>query len=141
MVSKFIGRAVTVFVTMHTVLWAVVMVVWYFAWRVEPAPMGPLFNFSKGFLSRIDTLAASPLDAFSVSAALNIAKRFGADLGLTYAILFGCFVLLAGTSQWYLIARLVQWVAARFGQSTAVCLSGGIACGVSLAFVSWAMSW
>ena len=36
---------------------------------------------------------------------------------------------------------VVRWVAARFGHAAAVFLSSGIARGVSLAFVSWAMSW
>ena len=141
MVSRFVRRATTVLVTMHSLLWAVVMVVWVFAWRVEPAPMGPPFNFAKRFLSRIDMLVSSPLDALSVTVALKSAKWFGTDLGLTYAVLFGCLILLAGTLQWFLIGRLVQWVAAKYGQTGVVVLSSGVACCISLAFVSWAMSW
>jgi len=103
--------------------------------------MGPSFNFAKRFLSRIDILVSSPLDGFSVTAALNIAKWIGTDLGLGYTILFGVLILLAGTVQWFLIGRLVQWVATKFGDTGVLVLSSGVGCALSLAFVSWAMSW
>jgi hypothetical protein len=141
MVSRFVRRADAVLATTHVLLWMVVMVVWFFAWRVEPAPMGPPFNFAKRFISRIDILVSSPLDALSVSLAMMTARWFGTDLGLTFAVLFGCLILLAGTLQWFLIGRLVQWVAVKYGQTGALVLSAGVACCLSLAFVSWAMSW
>ena len=54
MFRKFINRADRILALVHGILWAVVMVVWSFAWRAEPGPMGPPFNFAKRFLSRID---------------------------------------------------------------------------------------
>jgi hypothetical protein len=141
MIGKFVRRAPTVLVIIHGLLWATVMAVWFFAWRNQPEPMGPSFNFAKRFLSRIDILVSSPLDGFSVTAALNIAKWIGTDLGLGYTILFGVLILLAGTVQWFLIGRLVQWVATKFGDTGVLVLSSGVGCALSLAFVSWAMSW
>jgi len=141
MVSRFVRRAPAVFLIIHGMLWAVVVVVWSFAWRVEPAPMGPPFNFAKRFISRIDVFVSSPLDGLSVSVAVRAAKSFGADVGLVYAILFGCLILVCGSVQWFLIGRFVQWVGIKYGQGRALVLSGGVACGVSLAFVSWVMSW
>ena len=109
---------------MHGLLWAAVVVVWFFAWRVQPEPMGPRFNFAKRFLSRIDAMISTPLDAFSAAAALKIAQWFSTDLGLTYVALFGVLILLAGTLQWLMVGRLVQWVAARYGPVGAVVISG-----------------
>lgn len=105
MVSRFLRRADAVLAAMHALLWTVVMIVWFFAWRVEPAPMGPPFNFAKRFISRIDILVSGPLDSLSVSLALKMSKWFHTDLGLTFAVLFGCLILLAGTLQWLLLGR------------------------------------
>jgi hypothetical protein len=124
MVSRLVSRATTALVAMHSLVWAVVVVVWFFAWRVEPAPMGPPFDFAKRFLSRIDMLVSSPLDAVSVTAALRTAKWLGTDLGLTYAVLFGCLILLAGTLQWFLLGKLVQRVMARSGRTPAIAVLG-----------------
>ena len=140
MVSRFVRRATAVLVAMHSLAWAVVMVVWFFAWRVEPAPMGPPFNFAKRFLSRIDMLVSSPLDAVSVTAALKTAKWFGADLGLTYAILFGCLILLAGTLQWFLLGKFVQWVMVRSGRVPAIAIFRLYGLGVGGATFLWIAS-
>lgn len=141
MLNRFVRRADAVLATMHVLLWTIVMIVWLFAWRVEPAPMGRPFNLAKQFISRIDILVSSQLDDLSVNLAMKTAKWFGTDLGLTYTVLFGCLILLAGTLQWFLIGRLVQWVAAKYGRTRALVLGTAVVCCISLAFVLWAMSW
>ena len=141
MFRKFVKHADKALMTMHALVWVLVMGVWVAAWRVEPAPMGPPFNFAKRFISRVDVLVASPLDALSVGLALRTAKWFGTDLGLTYSVLFGGLILLAGTLQWFLLGRLIQWIALKYGQTSAIVLSAGIFCCIALALISWAMSW
>src|SRR5260221_6965218 len=66
MFRKFVGRADRLLALAHGVLWVVVIVVWSFAWRAEPGPMGPPFNFAKQFLSRIDGVVSGSIDAVSV---------------------------------------------------------------------------
>ncbi len=140
MVSKLVRRASIVLVAVHGLLWAAAMAAWLVGWR-EYWPIGPTFNGAKDFLSFIDVWVACPLDAFSQMAALKAGQWFGVDLGVTYTILFGCLILPAGTLQWFLTGRLIQWVAAKYGMTSAVVLGSGIACGISLAFVGWATSW
>jgi len=141
MFRRFLQHADKALTTAHVLLWVVVMVVWVLTWRVEPAPMGPPFNFAKRFISRVDLLVSSPLDAVSVRLAIGTAKWFGTGLGLTYAVLFGSLILLVGSLQWFLIGRLVQWNALKYGQTSAILLSAGVGCCIALAFIAWAMSW
>jgi hypothetical protein len=141
MFHRIVQYADKAMVTMHFLLCMLVMVVWLFAWRVEPAPMGPPFNFAKRFISRVDILVSRPLDAISMSLATRTAKWFGTDLGLTFTVLFGILILLAGTLQWFLVGRFVRWTALKYGQRTAILLTIGLGCCIGLAFITWAMSW
>lgn len=141
MFRNFLRRADRSFVVLHGLLWLVVITVWTFAWRVEPGPMGPPFNFAKRFLSRIDGIVSGSIDAVSVSLAKLTSSWFGFDLGLTFTLIFACLILAGGTLQWFLIGRLLQWVGTRYGQLGASIVTLGIAMCVTFAGISWAMSW
>jgi hypothetical protein len=141
MISRFVKHAHTAFLAAHASVWMAVMIVWAFAWRVEPAPMGPSFNFAKKFIERVDVLISPQVEELSVRLAVWTAKWSGKDLGLIYTVLIGCLILLAGSLQWFLIGRFIQWIASKYGQTSAILLSTGVGCCVALAFISWAMSW
>jgi hypothetical protein len=111
MFRRFVQHADKALMAMHAFLWAAVMIVWVFAWRAEPAPMGPSFNSAKQFISRVDVLVSPQIEGLTVSLATRMAKWPVKDLGLAYTVLFGCLILLAGTMQWFLVGRLISWVA------------------------------
>ena len=137
-VVQYMGK---VLLATHAFLWAAVVSVWIFAWHHKSPPMGPTFNFAKRFISRIDALISPQTEELSVSLAMWTAKWSGVDLGLAYSLLFGCLILLAGTLQWYLLGRLVQLIAFKYGQTGAIVFTAGICCWLILASVSWAMTW
>src|SRR5271165_1593085 len=141
MFRKFVSQADRYLVVAHGVLWVLVVVVWSFAWRVEPGPMGPPFNFAKRFLGRIDGVVSGSIDAVSVSLAKAGQLSLGGDVGLRYTIIFAALMLFGGTIQWYLIGRLLRLISAKYGQSIAAILASCLAVCVVLASVSWAMSW
>lgn len=137
-VVQYMGK---VLVATHAFLWATVVSVWIFAWHHESPPMGPTFNFAKRFISRIDALISPQTDELSVSLAMQTAKWSRVDLSLAYSVLFGCLILLSGTLQWYLLGRLLQFIASKYGQTSAIVFTVGIGCWLTLASVSWAMTW
>jgi hypothetical protein len=141
MFPRFVQHADKALMSMHAFLWTAVMIVWVFAWRVEPAPMGPPFGFAKQFISRVDALVSPQIEELSVSLATWMAKWPIKNLGLTYAILFGVLILLAGTLQWFLLGRFVRWIALKYGQWSAILLTAGLGCCIAIAFITWAMSW
>ena len=141
MFRRFVGRADRLLALAHCALWVVVVVVWSFAWRVEPGPMGPLFNFAKRFLSRVDGVVSGSIDAVSVPLAKAGESFLDGDIGLWYTIIFAGLMLVGGTIQWFLIGRLLQLVSSKYGQPGAVILTGCLAVCITLAGVSWAMSW
>lgn len=141
MFRKFVGQADRALALAHCVLWAVVMIVWSFAWRVTPGPMGPPFNFAKRFLSRIDGVFSGSVDAVSVPLAKAGQSSLGGDVGLWYTIIFAGLMLVAGTLQWYLTGRLLQLISSKYGQPSAAILTSCLAVCVALVCVSWAMSW
>jgi len=117
------------------------MIVWAFAWRVEPAAMGPPFRFAKDFISRVDILISPQMDQLSLILAEKISNLWGTAPDLAFTVLFGCFILLSGTLQWFLLGRFIRWSASKYGQTTAIFLSAVIGCWIALAFVSWAANW
>jgi hypothetical protein len=116
------------------------MVVWILAWRVEPVPGGPPFNFAKEFIGRIDCVGSALVELLSVKLALAVTKYLGTDLGLNYTIFFGVLIFLVGTLQWFTLGWLTRRVADKYGKKYAAFLCFGLAIGVSLAFFLWAFS-
>jgi len=141
MANRLLRRAPTLFVSLHCVLWGIVMLVWVFAWRVEPAPRWPRFNFAKQFIDRIDCVGSAIAQVLSLNLGREVTKRFGNDLGLNFTVLYGILILLAGTLQWFALGRLTRWVTDEYGEIYAALLCLGLTAGILLAFISWAFSW
>jgi hypothetical protein len=141
MIRRFIQHADKALLSAHLFLWAGVTLVWIFAWRVQPAPMGPSYRFASQFIGRVDALISPQMEQLAIKMAMWMAKLSGADLGLTFAILFGCLILLGGTLQWFLMGRLIQWTASKYGQTSSLLICVGISCWLAAAIIPWAMSW
>jgi hypothetical protein len=103
--------------------------------------MGPPFNFAKRFLGRVDGIVSGSIDAVSVTLAKAAESWLGGNLGLWYTLVLASLILVGGTIQWFLIGRLLQLVGSKYGQLGAAILTGCLAVCVTLAGVSWAMSW
>ena len=140
MSNRILRHAPTLFATIHCFLWGTVMVVWILAWRVEPGPWGPPFNFAKEFIGRVDCLGAALVEVLSVKFALAATKYLRTDVGLIYTIFFGVLILLVGTLQWFALGWLTRRVAAKYGKKYSAFLCFGLAIGVSFAFFLWAYS-
>lgn len=139
MINRFVQHADRALLIIHSVFWIAVTIVWVFAWRVEPAPMGPPYGFARVFISRIDALVSPQMETLSVNLAMSLSRHGLPNIGLTFAILFGVLILLGGSLQWLLIGRLIRWIAAKYGQTSSILFSAGIFCWIALAFISWVM--
>lgn len=133
-------HAPEVFVAMHLALWIAVAVVWNFAWRSRPEPMGPPFNFAADFNKGID-LAVSPLlSNLAVGLALQSQSWLGVDSGLAYTLWFPCPMLVFGSLQWFLIGRIIQWLVAK-RWVLALLFMSGTACWVLFFLLAWSRYW
>jgi len=141
MFRKFVNLADRFFLLAHVALWAVVMIVWSLAWHQSHGPWWPRFGFAKLFLSRVDGVVSGGINAVSLPLAKAGESALGGDVGLWYTVIFAGLTLVGGTIQWFLVGRLLQLVAAKYGQPSAAIVAGCVAVYVTLAGVSWAMSW
>jgi hypothetical protein len=122
--DKLIRRVVQLLVALHLFAWLAGAVTWTMAWREGRGPSGPLYNSAKDFIGSLDILVQCNVDQVSMKTAQNAATWFSMDLGALYAITFACLILLGGTLQWFLLGRLVQWVATRKGRAAALSILG-----------------
>jgi hypothetical protein len=113
--SRFVPSAHKVLSVGHAVLWCIVMLVWVVAWQTVHAPIHPEFNNAKHFIGAVDVLVYLNVDDFSWRLAINVAHWFNADIGLVCTLSFSGLILLAGSLQWFLIGRLIQWTFAKYG--------------------------
>ncbi len=60
-----------------------------------------------------------------------------ADLGACFTVGFACLILLAGTLQWFLLGRLVQWLATRKNRFVAVVVLGLYGAWAAFAVILW----
>jgi hypothetical protein len=134
MTNKVIINADKVLISMHAVMWLAVSITWFVAWREEPAPVGPSYRFAFKFISNIDALVSPQIEALSVRVASLGAQIFNANLGLTFAVLFGILMLFAGSIQWFLIGRFLQWTAKKYGQTAFILLGVGV-----IVWVAWSL--
>ena len=115
--TRVIERADQICVAAHGVAWLVVAVTWGAKWwREGPAPSGPLYNGAKHFIGRLDILVEANIENLTIKVGQAVSDWFSADLGASFTVTFGFMILLAGTLQWFLLGRLVQWLAARKGR-------------------------
>ncbi len=81
-------------------------------WRYGPAPSGPLYYSAMKFIGRLDILVCGNAQELAIKVGHTASARLSADLGASFTVAFSCLILLAGTLQWFLLGRFVQWVAA-----------------------------
>jgi hypothetical protein len=103
--------------------------------------MHPEFNTSKTFLARVDILIYLNVDELSFRLATLASRLFSFDVGLTYVLLLSGLFLLAGSLQWFLIGRLLQWTCSKYGTRLAKCLSAVVAIWTVFAAFSWWAWW
>jgi hypothetical protein len=139
--GAFAMRADKVFFGAHALVWCLVMVVWIVAWQRVRGPIHPEFNTSKRFLGTVDILVYLNVDALSFRIATLTPGLRSLDVGLTYVLLLSSLMLLAGSVQWFLIGRLVQWTCSRYGTRLAKYLTAAIAIWVGFAAFSWWAWW
>ena len=122
--DKLIRRVAQLLVALHLFAWFAGAVTWTMDWREGGGPSGPGYNSAKDFIGSLDILVQCNVDHVSMKTAQNAATWLSMDLGAWYAVTFAFLILLAGTLQWFLLGRLVQWVALRKGSVLALALLG-----------------
>ena len=125
MVDRVIAQADKCCVALHLLAWCAAATHWAVKWwRDGPAPAGPLYNAAKSFIGRLDILVQSTVHELTIWIAQSASARLSVNIGACLTITFGILILLAGTLQWFLLGRLVQWVARRWGQMPGLTLFG-----------------
>ena len=137
MFRKLLLHADRSFVAVHALAWSCVMVAWIFSWRVEPAPVGPLFNFAKRFIGHIDLLVYFLTDKLALAVAVRSKGWVGADSRLVFTVAFACMILVSGTLQWYLLGRIIRWALMSHGQILAAILATVLLGWVGIQMVLW----
>jgi hypothetical protein len=103
------GRTCVVF---HFLAWCIAAATWTLKWvREGPAPYGRLYNSAYLFIGRVDILVRETARRLAVYIGQSgfdwLAGQYGAWLTISFAFL----ILIGGTLQWFLLGRLVQWIA------------------------------
>lgn len=107
----------------HLAAWCAAVTAWTFIWRQQgPYPAGPPYNQTNDAIGNLDFLMYHTAHEWSLSIAIALSSW--ADLGATYIVAYAVLILLAGSLQWFLLGRLVQWVDLRLGRSAALSLLG-----------------
>ena len=110
---------------LHFLAWCVAAGTWAVNWwRQGPAPTGPLYNSARKFIGRLDFFVQDTIHEWTIRVAATASNWFSADIGPWYTITFAGLMLLAGTLQWFLLGRLVKWVAVRSSRRLALVLLG-----------------
>ena len=125
MVDRIVGHADKVCVIAHFLAWCAAAITWTLKWAQEgPAPSGPLYYGALTFISQVDLLVSGLVRELTMRVAPAASSWFSSDTGACLTIGFGSLILLAGTAQWYLLGRLVRWVAGRKGRGAALSILG-----------------
>lgn len=75
-----------------------------------------MYNGAKDFIGRLDILVEANIENLTIRVGPAVSDWFSADLGASFTVTFAFVILLAGTLQWFLLGRLVQWLSARKGR-------------------------
>jgi hypothetical protein len=122
--DAIVANAHKLFAILHFICWIAVAAVWAVLWlRNGPEPSGPPYNEAKAFLDHLNPLVRYDALEWSVRIGLAVVNWLSIDLGPVFTVSFAVVILLAGTTQWFLLGRLVQWVARRFGTPWALRLA------------------
>ncbi len=141
MADRIVGLADRICVTVHFFAWCAAAVTWGVKWAQEgPAPSGPLYYAAQTFISQVDVLVSGIVHELTVKVAQVASAWFSWDSGASLTIAFGGLILLAGTLQWFLLGRLVQWVAAYKSRVAALSILGLYSAWAAGALFLWVAS-
>jgi hypothetical protein len=119
------AQVVKICVVVHFLAWCAVATVWAVKWWSErPAPSGPRYNSAKDFIENLDILVYAGVHESTLAVGAAASAWLSADPGAALTITFAGGILLAGTLQWFLLGKLVQWVALHGGRRLAGVLLG-----------------
>lgn len=105
----------------HFAAWLLTAALWLRNWAEEgPAPSGPAYNTAKHFIEHLDPFVWHTVQEWTIRIATSFPTGMGTAFTITYAIL----ILLAGTLQWFLLGRLIQWTDQRLGRKPTLTLFG-----------------
>jgi len=130
-------RASTVLMIGHFLLWLSVVVTWIFGWHTNAAPAGPRFDAAFKFLQKIDLFTAASAEDLATEIAIKAQPWLKLDLNVELIVIFSFLLLSLGTAQWFLIGRLLNWLARRFGCVWAFLASCGLVLCVAIALFAW----
>jgi hypothetical protein len=141
MIDKVIANADKTCAALHVTAWFIVAVNWAVSWWHDgPAPSGPLYYSAMRFIGRLDILVRANIEELTIKVGQTVSALLSTDPGACFTVVFGVLILLAGTLQWFLLGRLVQWVAARRGRILAVGVLGVYGAWSALAVFLWVAS-
>jgi hypothetical protein len=125
MCSRMIRNAAMLCAALHILAWCTVATVWTINWwRSGPAPAGPLYYDAEKFIHHIDIFVYDAAHGLSIKISQLAAIWLSADLGACLTITFAGLLLLAGSLQWFLLGRVVQWAMVHGGTTLALGLLG-----------------
>ena len=139
MADKLIRHAGKIGVAVHFVAWSFAAMNWAVGWwRDGPYPGGPQFNNAAEFIGRVDVLVYGTVFEWTVRVVRVAVGWWEVDPQASVIIAFGSLLLLGGSVQWFLLGRLVQWVAARrAGRVPALWILGCCGVWVAVAAFGW----
>ena len=141
MADRVIGQADKVCIAFHFFAWCTAAITWAVKWsQGGPAPSGPLYYAAQTFISQVDVLVSGIVHELTVKVAQVGSTWFSWDSGASLTVTFACLILLAGTLQWFLLGKLVQWVAVRRGRAAALSILGLYAVWAAGALFLWVAS-
>jgi hypothetical protein len=109
--GRLIRQADRLCIGVHALAWLVAAATWVVSWfKYGPAPSGPLYNSGFRFIGRLDVLVNSNVQELTIKAAQFISALFKVDIQPCFTLVYSGLILVAGTLQWFLLGRLVQWI-------------------------------
>lgn len=136
--NGLVARADRICVGIHLIAWLVVAAVWIVNWRLNgPSPSGPLFNSAYRFIGRVDYLVKAAIEDLTMRVGQTASGWFSLDLGTSFTIACAVLLLLAGTLQWFLLGKLVQWAAAKKGIAAGLSVLGAYAIWIGASVFLW----
>ena len=138
MADRIVGHVGEVCVAAHFLAWCGAAITWVVNWaQYGPAPSGPIYNGAQEFISRVDILVSELAFELTIRIAPAVSQWFSWDIGACLTIGFAFLILLAGTAQWYVLGRLVRWVAERRGRRAALPILGAYGMWMAGALFLW----
>jgi len=139
--NRVIAQADRLCITLHFLAWLATLANWGISWwRYGPEPCGPLYYSALKFIGRLDILVYRNVEDLTIKVGQGLYDWFSVDLGASFMIAFACLILLAGSLQWFLLGRLVQWLAVRRGRKFALAVLGAYGAWAGLAVFLWVAS-